>query len=39
VECPLGDRGRKNGMRKCGREDWEEGNDWTVKNKTNKKEV
>jgi len=35
---PLGDRGRRNGMRNCGRVGQEGGNDWTVKkNKSNKK--
>ena len=24
-------KGRKNGMRNCGREEWEIGNDWLVK--------
>ena len=30
-EHPLGDRGRRDRMRKCGRADQEAGNDWTVK--------
>ena len=31
---------RMNGMRNCGRVDWETGNNWTVKkNKSNKKYV
>jgi hypothetical protein len=29
--------GRGNGIRNCGREDREGGNDWTAKNKNNKK--
>jgi hypothetical protein len=28
---PLGNRGRRNGMRDCGRVDQEWGNDWTLK--------
>ena len=28
---PLGDRGKRNRMRKCGRGDLEEGKEWTVK--------
>ena len=28
---PLGDR-KKDGMRNCGRADWEDGNSWSVKN-------
>lgn len=28
---PLGDKGRKNEMRKCGRADPEWGNNWTIK--------
>jgi hypothetical protein len=28
-------RGKKNGMRNCGRADQEGGNNWTVKNRSN----
>jgi hypothetical protein len=32
-------RGRRNGMRSCGRVDQEEGKGWTVKNKSNFKKL
>ena len=28
---PLGDRGRRNGMRNYGKVDWDQGNNWIVK--------
>jgi hypothetical protein len=28
---PLGDRGRRNGMRNCGMVNWENSNDWILK--------